>query len=102
MNYDIDINCESYDDGCNICGVSNGELTYCTEMGCEEYGEPYCFSYIRDVTDQVIPEGCQNWFDGCNECEYVESADDYMCTEMGCYPWGRPCCMEFGEGSEID
>jgi len=34
--------CSSYYDGCNVCGVMNGEVWVCTERYCETYDEPKC------------------------------------------------------------
>lgn len=42
-------NCISYFDGCNNCGVENGEITFCTEMYCEVYQEPKCTQYASDT-----------------------------------------------------
>ena len=38
-------NCAQYYDGCNSCAVEDGKPTVCTEMFCEEYGEPKCIEY---------------------------------------------------------
>lgn len=40
--------CTSWFDGCNTCEVSNGELTFCTEMACSTYAEPTCRAYAAE------------------------------------------------------
>jgi len=40
--------CTSWFDGCNTCGVSNGELTFCTERACSTYAEPSCRAYAAE------------------------------------------------------
>jgi len=43
----IPVNCISWYDGCNTCGVENGALTFCTEMACvnSQMGKPYCKAF---------------------------------------------------------
>ncbi len=35
-NFEIPENCVSWFDGCNTCGVENGQLKYCTKRACRE------------------------------------------------------------------
>ena len=39
------LNCTSWFDGCNTCGVINGKLTMCTQMACEAYQLPKCLEF---------------------------------------------------------
>jgi dTDP-glucose pyrophosphorylase len=43
---------------------------------------------ITDMNGNVITEGCQSWFDGCNTCQVnLENPDMPMaCTRMACDP----------------
>ena len=36
------VNCLTWNDGCNVCGLENGELTFCSEMMCFQQGIPQC------------------------------------------------------------
>ncbi len=44
-------NCKTYFDGCNTCGVVDGQITGCTEIGCESvdggsgYKDQKCLEY---------------------------------------------------------
>lgn len=44
-------NCKTYFDGCNTCGVIDGQIAGCTEKACESvddspgYKEPECIEY---------------------------------------------------------
>lgn len=44
--------CASFYDGCNTCGVENGQLSACTEMACMEYWEPECKAFIDEIVIQ--------------------------------------------------
>lgn len=41
--------CTSYYDGCNTCGVIDGELSACTKMYCEQYQAPRCTAFQSTV-----------------------------------------------------
>ena len=34
--------CQIWYDGCNLCGIDNGVILHCTEIECEEHGDPQC------------------------------------------------------------
>ena len=38
----LPINCQIWYDGCNLCGIDNGVIIHCTEIYCEEQGDPQC------------------------------------------------------------
>lgn len=41
----------------------------------------------------VIPESCQSFFDGCNQC--TKTADgEAACTEMYCEKYDTPKCLD--------
>ena len=89
---EIDLsNCTGYNDGCNSCGVENGQITYCTEMWCEKPGEPYCTSWKKE-SEQVATEGCISWYAGCNTCSVNSDRSLEACTEMGCEAQTEPYC----------
>ena len=58
---DIPNNCLTWNDGCNVCSVVEGEtsnaLGVCTEMYCFAQGEPFCQVFAPDVSiAQKLPE----------------------------------------------
>jgi hypothetical protein len=48
--------CISYYDGCNTCGVEDGQISFCTEMGCSQYDTPRCTQFVQEVkrNDMVL------------------------------------------------
>jgi len=47
-----------------------------------------------DTTAVVIPDGCTNRFDGCNNCS-VEDGKPLACTKMFCETPAEAKCTEF-------
>ncbi|MEN8252123.1 MAG: hypothetical protein ABFQ53_00885 [Patescibacteria group bacterium] len=41
---------------------------------------------ITDINGNVITEGCQTWFDGCNTCKTIEPGAPMACTRKACSP----------------
>jgi len=41
--------CTSYYDGCNTCGVEDGQISFCTEMWCSQYDAPRCTAFVEKV-----------------------------------------------------
>ncbi len=77
--------CNVWDDGCNICNVSGGEVISCTERACLTQGKPKCL-------DPAIPFDCKIWYDGCNEC--LVSIDGLACTDRACTEYEEPECRK--------
>jgi len=52
----IPLNCTSWYDGCNTCGVENGQVIYCTEMACDQtmLKPTECRAYAE--TEEVLYE----------------------------------------------
>ena len=51
---EIPDNCLTWNDGCNMCGVQNGELTFCSEMACFTMSNPECVVWRPDVPN-IMP-----------------------------------------------
>ena len=43
-------NCLTWNDGCNMCQLVNGEITLCSEMYCFTRGIPSCSVYEPEVS----------------------------------------------------
>ncbi len=51
------------------------------------------FRFEGECPDGSIPEGCTQWFDGCNTC--TKSGELAICTEMACgFPTGPIACLD--------
>ena len=46
----IPMDCVSWNDGCNTCGVTKGRTTMCTMMACFRQGTPYCQAFQDGTT----------------------------------------------------
>jgi hypothetical protein len=46
----VPADCTSWNDGCNVCGVSNGQVTMCTERACFRQGTPFCAMFADGTT----------------------------------------------------
>jgi hypothetical protein len=53
-NVEIPKNCKTWFDGCNNCGVENGELAMCTLMFCEKLAEPKCVEFKNNNFERNI------------------------------------------------
>ncbi len=42
-----------------------------------------------------IPKGCLEWYDGCNDCKWIESDGDAICTERYCIHKGEFKCTKW-------
>jgi hypothetical protein len=53
---EIPDNCLTWNDGCNMCGVQNGELTFCSEMACFTMSNPECVVWRPEpIIDYPMP-----------------------------------------------
>lgn len=108
-------------------GLANPASTFCLEQGGEseirdeEKGQiGYChlsdgteieeWKFFRENNEQKkeiarpqIPEGCETWFDGCNNCK-VSSNGLFACTRMFCAPgtMEEAKCIKFAEEALMD
>lgn len=58
VKLEIPLNCTTWYDGCNTCGIENGKTTYCTEMAClSNRAEPKCTAFVdSDKQEEPRPE----------------------------------------------
>jgi hypothetical protein len=74
----IPSNCISWNDGCNTCMVSNGQLGGCTMMMCFSSGTPHCLRYsttntqsqltLGDVCYRFCEDGSESSISRINDC----------------------------------
>ena len=50
-------NCLTWNDGCNVCNVLDGNLELCTEMYCITHKTPYCMVYQPDAVINPFLDG---------------------------------------------
>ncbi len=69
-------------------------------MGCESTPSatqstmPNNFAYNSTSWQQVIPEACQTFFDGCNKCQRAPGAMAAACTRVACMEYSEPKCLD--------
>lgn len=51
-------------------------------------------SYNSESWKSLIPESCQAFSDGCNNCRRVEGSSDAACTMMFCETYQEPVCLD--------
>jgi hypothetical protein len=49
-------NCLTWNDGCNMCQLNNGEITLCSERYCFTRGMPSCSVYEPEVSIMPVPD----------------------------------------------
>lgn len=77
------------DHGC----VVGGGYTWCAlTNSCVRTWETECC--VRDYNGHCVPEGCRDWFDGCNRCHFLD-ATHLACTEMACLVNDDPECLDY-------
>ena len=47
------------------------------------------------ISDNIIPNNCASWFDGCNTCMINEDGNIAGCTMMYCFTRSTPQCNSF-------
>jgi hypothetical protein len=82
--------CIEWFDGCNVCGIVDGQIVGCTKKYCEEYKNPKCLTYLN----QDPFENCIEWFDGCNVCGIVDGQIG-GCTKKYCEEYKNPKCLTY-------
>merc|ERR1719336_542959 len=51
-----------------------------------------CQKRCGPVYPKKCPEGCQNWFDGCNNCKCTGGEGGMACTKKACTKKQQPRC----------
>lgn len=99
--------CVSATDWCNSIQIMNWNLWASTLMWCEDiYWENWeekwsCNSYIDELNNEildnywnVVPNSCEAWFDGCNNC-FVSEDWNLACTKMFCENPSQAYCKSY-------
>jgi hypothetical protein len=55
---------------------------------------PATTTYTQDSWQTMIPETCQSFFDGCNNCGRVPENGEVACTMMYCENYQQPKCLD--------
>jgi hypothetical protein len=103
-NLEIPYGCVEWFDGCNTCSVTNGLIGLCTLKLCSIKHQPKCIVFsskhrrLQTNTLQQFPDGCTQWFDGCNTCHRQGPTDPFSCTMMMCFQRGTPNCLSYSPG----
>lgn len=101
----------------NTVTLANPAATFCIEKG-GELEDGYCHledgtkieewkffreNNVKEEAKPQIPEGCEAWFDGCNNCVVGENGI-MACTRKMCFPGGEkePKCIKFKEEGEME
>lgn len=97
----VDVDCNSWYDGCNTCDLNNGVLENCSENACymRPTEEAHCMDNI-DPNQPFIPKDCLTWYDGCNTCSVNDGLLE-ACTMMYCFTTNDPHCETFSRGSKL-
>jgi hypothetical protein len=109
------IGCDTWYDGCNTCGCTNGQLGACTKRFCFQNEEPYCMSPCPQVRCQQPPSTCPPGYtlgmqytdNGCPTCETCLDAAGEALSSMYCMTrevWSDEktdwCCANQGLGCD--
>ena len=98
----IPYNCVNWFDGCNSCGSENGRLTYCTEMACHQYTEPFCKAYEKSSVSPSEPvEDPNRYQDPMGDDVVTPVADDFDYAPerpVDCLSWDdvEGVCLGYG------
>lgn len=50
--------------------------------------------YTAESWKNLIPNSCQSFFDGCNQCNRIPESDGVACTRMFCDVYEEPRCLD--------
>lgn len=63
-------------------------------------------SYRQNSWQALIPEQCEHFFDGCNQCRRVPGSASASCTRKACANYQQPRCLDesdpAGDKAHID
>jgi len=100
-------NCDVFFDGCNVCNCGSG---ICTHKTCDEYETSFCATCIdgyywnnntRQCENQdICPQNCQLYYDGCNECVCKGNNGSLICGKLVCFQKEKAECLECNAGYE--
>ena len=81
--------CGVWFDGCNTCKIKNEEIddSTCSDNFCEKPGKEFCQEKVGEIKKRrpIVPGGCKDFFDGCNECKVTNGKiDKASCTTKTC------------------
>jgi hypothetical protein len=79
-------NCGIWYDGCNTCKVTAGALTDCTEVFCAKPAKAFCQEKPGEIKKRapIVPAGCTEFFDGCNDCPVKNGKKGTCSTKNTC------------------
>ncbi len=82
-------------------------LSYVTLLillyGCNEASAPASVSapaetettrYDAESWQTLIPDSCQAYFDGCNQCRRSAAGEVAACTRKACLTYKKPYCLD--------
>lgn len=59
-------------------------------------------TYDADSWKTIIPETCQNFYDGCNHCMRIGTWSEAGCTKMYCEIYSEPYCNDDAQPDEAN
>ena len=68
---------------------------------CGKTEKPYCEEYEEGKNPNIPKKGCQEWFDGCNDCTFNPTTKDYLdCSKLSCKEEAKrkPYCKKWQAG----
>jgi len=57
--------------------------------------------YDQDSWKTMIPDSCESFFDGCNNCQRSPGSEVAACTRMACEIYTKPFCRDKANGPSI-
>lgn len=74
-----------------VAGVTSLLLALCLS-GC--MSTPAQTQYDQNSWQTMIPDSCQSFFDGCNNCRRSPGSAVAACTRMACEFYTKPFCRD--------
>lgn len=50
--------------------------------------------YDANSWKEIIPDSCQSFYDGCNQCNKIGTGGEAACTRMYCENYAEPYCKD--------